>query len=272
MLGLLFFNACLSYAQTQYKKVTLLVCIDGESKLHIQSGEMYWEHLSDFPPGQHNLCKKNTKVNGKKWKNWNSSYSLSFNSDSYSLKYTALRKHEVSKLIQAPSGNNDWETIWYFSDPSAYPHIYEVSFFFWPPTKAPEVEKRIPDETVTTKSNMSAGTIVPNNITFSTDSTSLTKKAKIELDRIYGLLIKSNPTIEIAGYTDNSGDKNKNLILSRQRAKAIYDYLLSKGYDLAKMTFQGFGDSKPIASNDTKLGQAKNRRVEIKVTTSNKGG
>ncbi|MBL4753224.1 MAG: OmpA family protein [Flavobacteriales bacterium] len=264
-LGLLLVNVCTSHAQKPYKKVNLLVCIDGESKLHIQSGKMFWEHLGDVPPSLHKQCKTKTKVNGKTWKEWKSPFDLDFNTDSFSLKFTILQKHEVSMPYEIPSEDNQWKTTWYFSDPSAKPHTYEVSFIFWPPSKASKTKSTKTHVKEIIEPDTLADSFVPNNITFDTDSVNLTQQAKIELDRIHSLLIKSNPIIEISGHTDNSGDKNKNLLLSQQRAKAIYNYLLSKGYDSSRMTYQGFGDTKPLTSNNTRLGQAKNRRVEIKI-------
>jgi OOP family OmpA-OmpF porin len=71
--------------------------------------------------------------------------------------------------------------------------------------------------------------------------------------------------VVIIGHTDNSGDPEYNLWLSRERAKIVADYLISKGHDASKMITTGKGETKPIASNDTEEERAKNRRVEILV-------
>jgi outer membrane protein OmpA-like peptidoglycan-associated protein len=71
--------------------------------------------------------------------------------------------------------------------------------------------------------------------------------------------------IEIVGHTDNVGDENENMQLSKQRAASVRDYLIGKGHDASKMVTAGKGETMPIASNDTEEGRAKNRRVQILV-------
>ena len=71
--------------------------------------------------------------------------------------------------------------------------------------------------------------------------------------------------IEIIGHTDNVGDEQDNLALSKQRAATVRDYLVSKGHDASKMVIAGKGDTMPVASNDTEEGRASNRRVQIVV-------
>ncbi|MBR6659098.1 MAG: OmpA family protein [Paludibacteraceae bacterium] len=69
--------------------------------------------------------------------------------------------------------------------------------------------------------------------------------------------------LHLKGYTDNTGDKAKNLQLSKDRAAAVKNYLVSKGVDPVNLESKGFGDENPIATNKTAAGRAKNRRVEI---------
>ena len=69
----------------------------------------------------------------------------------------------------------------------------------------------------------------------------------------------------IEGHTDNAGKKASNQTLSENRAKAVADFLISKGIASDRLTSAGFGDSMPIATNKTKVGKALNRRVEVKV-------
>ena len=75
----------------------------------------------------------------------------------------------------------------------------------------------------------------------------------------------ANTVIEISGHTDNIGDKEHNQELSTARAKAVADYLVSKGIEVKRITYKGYGSTRPIASNDTEEGKAQNRRVEIKI-------
>lgn len=103
-----------------------------------------------------------------------------------------------------------------------------------------------------------------HNILFDFDRATLRTSAFPELNRLVRFL-KENPGIDvlIAGYTDNIGSKAYNLKLSRARAKAVFDYLVSKGIAAGRMTYQGFGSSHPVAGNQTAEGRAANRRTEI---------
>lgn len=79
-------------------------------------------------------------------------------------------------------------------------------------------------------------------------------------------VIKVGPTgmvIEIGGHTDNTGDANANLALSQQRAQAVQAYLVQQGVPAAMLTAKGYGDTHPIASNDTDEGRFRNRRIEF---------
>jgi outer membrane protein OmpA-like peptidoglycan-associated protein len=71
--------------------------------------------------------------------------------------------------------------------------------------------------------------------------------------------------LDISGHTDNTGDAQKNLELSKKRAQAVTEYLKGKGIDTNRMESEGFGQSKPTSSNDTKEGRADNRRVEFNI-------
>ncbi|MBL7941873.1 MAG: OmpA family protein, partial [Flavobacteriales bacterium] len=72
--------------------------------------------------------------------------------------------------------------------------------------------------------------------------------------------------IEIRGHTDNIGDDKSNMALSAERAFEVMKYLSSRGVEGSRMTYAGFGETKPVASNDTEEGRAKNRRTEFVVT------
>ena len=82
------------------------------------------------------------------------------------------------------------------------------------------------------------------------------------------ILMKEHPTIklEIGGYTDKSGIPEKNLIISQDRAKSVFDYLTQNGVEPARLTYIGYGDAKPIAPNKYRWGRDKNRRIELKLT------
>ncbi len=109
-------------------------------------------------------------------------------------------------------------------------------------------------------------TMVLKNVFFDTDKFNLKSKSKVELDKLLSFLTKNKTVkIEVGGHTDNVGSKSSNQILSENRAKAVYDYLLEKEIPAERLTAKGYGDSKPIADNTTEKGRAENRRTEFKI-------
>ena len=104
-------------------------------------------------------------------------------------------------------------------------------------------------------------------VTFETGSATLTATSSAQLDQLAAVLT-AFPTaaVSIEGHTDNTGDAAANKTLSGQRAEAVKSALVSKGIAADRIAATGFGQEKPIASNDTEEGRAKNRRVEIVVT------
>jgi outer membrane protein OmpA-like peptidoglycan-associated protein len=114
---------------------------------------------------------------------------------------------------------------------------------------------------------MEVGGIVKlNNILFQTGKTTIKAESYPELDNIYQVFI-DNPAmeVEISGHTDSDGSEAYNLKLSQERANAIKEYIVSKGIVDAKIKAVGYGETKPVASNDTEEGKGQNRRVEFKI-------
>jgi outer membrane protein OmpA-like peptidoglycan-associated protein/tetratricopeptide (TPR) repeat protein len=108
--------------------------------------------------------------------------------------------------------------------------------------------------------------VVLNNILFETGKTVLTPGSYAELDRLRGILEDApQMKIEISGHTDNTGSLAINLRLSEERAKAVTEYLVSKGIDRTRLQFRGYGPEQPIADNSTPAGRTQNRRVEFKI-------
>jgi outer membrane protein OmpA-like peptidoglycan-associated protein len=97
--------------------------------------------------------------------------------------------------------------------------------------------------------------------------------AKQNLDQVAHALAEqpASTTFEVAGHTDDSGSDKQNKQLADQRAKAVADYLIGSGIDAARIRTAGYGEDRPIASNDTPEGRAENRRVEILVTRHDQG-
>jgi len=110
------------------------------------------------------------------------------------------------------------------------------------------------------------GTFILENIFFEINSWELKNKSIIELDKVYKMLsINKTIEIEISGHTDNVGNVEDNLILSKNRARAVVDWLISKGISEDRMTFMGYGESKPIVDNSSDENKAKNRRTELTI-------
>ena len=110
-------------------------------------------------------------------------------------------------------------------------------------------------------------TVVLNNVFFESNSYAIKDESKTEFNTLIDLLTK-NPTlkIEIGGHTDNSGVEKDNVSLSENRAKSVYDYLISKGIAADRLSYKGYASTKPLSDNKTAEGKAKNRRTEFVVT------
>jgi len=106
-----------------------------------------------------------------------------------------------------------------------------------------------------------------NNIEFDLGSSTIKPQSYGTLDQIFQDVTTADGTkIEISGHTDNTGDNNSNITLSRERAQAVIDYLKHKGLKQERFSeSKGYGSSKPVADNQTASGRAQNRRVEIKL-------
>ncbi len=106
--------------------------------------------------------------------------------------------------------------------------------------------------------------VILRNVFFETGSAALRPESTAELDRLLELLnSNANLRIQINGHTDNVGSDASNQQLSEARAKAVYDYLCGKGLPAARLRYKGFGESKPLDSNDTAEGRTSNRRTEF---------
>jgi outer membrane protein OmpA-like peptidoglycan-associated protein len=107
---------------------------------------------------------------------------------------------------------------------------------------------------------------MPSGITFPVDSYAIQPQFRSTLDQVASTLSTYNQTyIDVLGHTDSTGSDAYNQSLSERRANSVADYLSMKGVARARIGVRGYGESSPIASNDTESGRAQNRRVEIKV-------
>ena len=108
---------------------------------------------------------------------------------------------------------------------------------------------------------------VLHNVFFPSGSAELLPESRTELVRV-AILLKTNPRlkVEVAGYTDNVGKDADNLLLSKRRAQAVRDFLVTAGTTPLRLVTQGYGAANPAAANDTDENRAKNRRIEFSIT------
>jgi OmpA-OmpF porin, OOP family len=106
--------------------------------------------------------------------------------------------------------------------------------------------------------------IITHGILFDVNHASIQPQSMGTINSIYSMM-KKDPALkfEIDGHTDNTGNAAHNLTLSQSRAEAVKVQLVSMGVDASRLTTKGFGDTKPLGSNDTSEGKANNRRVEF---------
>jgi outer membrane protein OmpA-like peptidoglycan-associated protein len=107
------------------------------------------------------------------------------------------------------------------------------------------------------------------NVYFEFGKSDLRNESRLELDRIVAFLQKNrNTNIEIQGHTDDVGSDEANQKLSLDRANTVMEYIKSKGIPARRLTAQGFGKSKPLVRGTDETSRAKNRRVEMMVTSN----
>ena len=100
-------------------------------------------------------------------------------------------------------------------------------------------------------------------VEFDTAKATLRHGSTERLDYVVDFMThKPSARLEISGHTDNVGNKKANKILSEKRAQTCRDYLVSKGIDKSRIVTAGYGDERPIATNDTDAGRQQNRRIE----------
>ena len=114
-------------------------------------------------------------------------------------------------------------------------------------------------------SNLAVGeTFALPNFFFEFAQSNLMPDSYAELNRLLVFLMKNTTVkIEISGHTDDKGSTTYNQLLSMERAKTVYRYLIDNGIDFNRLSYKGYGKEKPVAPNDTEDNRAKNRRTEI---------
>jgi OmpA-OmpF porin, OOP family len=108
--------------------------------------------------------------------------------------------------------------------------------------------------------------VVLENIYFAPREFELLDASEVELSTLVSLLEENDGLkIVIEGYTDNVGDEAYNLELSQKRAQSVVDHLVKNGIKKSQLSAKGYGETKPRDTNETELGRANNRRIEIKI-------
>jgi outer membrane protein OmpA-like peptidoglycan-associated protein len=108
---------------------------------------------------------------------------------------------------------------------------------------------------------------MPSNITFPTDQDTVSTSFYPTLNAVALVLAKYNRTlVDVHGHTDATGDEGYNIDLSQRRALSVATYLNAQGVDSRRFFIQGYGESRPVATNATPEGRAQNRRVEIQLS------
>ena len=105
---------------------------------------------------------------------------------------------------------------------------------------------------------------ISGDVAFDLNSARIRSNCTAELDQLASqMLTRSSSRFSIVGHTDSTGSEDYNQALSERRARAVADYLVSRGVPRDSLSILGAGEGRPIASNDTPDGRASNRRVEI---------
>ncbi|MBZ6379510.1 hypothetical protein B5C34_07425 [Pacificimonas flava] len=107
---------------------------------------------------------------------------------------------------------------------------------------------------------------MPSEVTFATNSSTISPEFRPVLDEVAQVLNEYERSfVDVYGHTDSDGTEAYNQRLSEQRAQSVADYLISSGVIRQRIATRGFGETQPIASNETATGKAQNRRVELKI-------
>jgi len=110
-----------------------------------------------------------------------------------------------------------------------------------------------------------------SDVLFPLNSSYLTDQAKLEIDKLVQLLADyPGASLIVDGHTDATGTAEYNQWLSEKRAESVKKYAVEKGLDESRITTHGYGQTKPVAANNTKEGRQQNRRVEVTIVTNKK--
>lgn len=171
----------------------------------------------------------------------------------YDLEYLSLGRRSARAHVDVPSGpNQDIRLTLRYRRWRPPPHALVV------PT---EPETPTPEATPAPEPEPEG--LVLEGILFGTNSATLQAESNPRLDRVVEFMTHMpSVRIRVSGHTDNVGDPQRNQALSEARAQAVRDYLVAHGIDGGRIEAVGYGDTHPVASNDTEEGRQQNRRIE----------
>jgi outer membrane protein OmpA-like peptidoglycan-associated protein len=139
-----------------------------------------------------------------------------------------------------------------------------------PPEPEPPPPEPPPERVKVSEEKLEIG----EKVQFETDSATLLPESENLLNEV-AKVINDHPEItkiQVEGHTDGQASDKYNMKLSRERANAVKDYLVKQGVDEKRLSAKGFGESQPIADNETEEGRYQNRRVEFKIMKREGGG
>lgn len=133
-----------------------------------------------------------------------------------------------------------------------------------PPPKPAEMVRSVPPPPPVVEPMPEPPKFVLTDVNFEFDKSNLTPKAQSILDDAASFL-SGHPDIryQISGHTDSRGSDSYNQALSERRVNSVLDYLKARGVSRSQLDVNAYGETRPIASNDTDAGRAENRRVEL---------
>mgnify|MGYP001182582719 CR=1 FL=1 len=153
---------------------------------------------------------------------------------------------------------NDGRTAYYTSNKSGF-GLEDVFVFKLPKNMQADEVSELELNIITQRVG---GEVVLENVTFASNSSEIDTSSYAELEKLIAYLTK-NPAlqIEIQGHTDDVGSELDNLVLSKERARSVYNYLIDKVQN--KLSYKGYGELKPLASNELENGRELNRRTSF---------
>jgi len=169
---------------------------------------------------------------------------------------------EVKKIVESKKG-----TLLFSGEDYLFFKLYDKKSLYW--GKIVYFKKKYEMQLIKEKSlhivNVQKNLLL-KNLKFDSNKATLQKGAEGEIERIFQFLVENGTyVVEIQGHTDSSGSDKVNLRLSQKRAERVREALIKKGIDSERIKAKGYGESQPIADNNSKEGRRKNRRVELKV-------